>query len=309
MTLTAQQQKDLLKRGFSRRSFAQLATLVAAGSTLPFYNEPAMAQLSKVDNMPPDAVIINANENPLGPCPEALEAVHKIAANGGRYLYGETDKVVSLLAQQEGLKENYIRIYPGSSAPLHQAVIGFCSPTKPFVAADPGYEAGGRAADFIGAKTSWVPLRKDFSHDVKAMAAVPNAGLIYICNPNNPTGTLTPRKDLEYILANKPKDAVLVIDEAYVHFSGRENMSTDLVKEDKDVVVLRTFSKIYGMAGLRAGAAYGRPDLIGKVREFGGAGFMRGAKCERIYREVKVNAIGGGTEEIMKDLASRQMGL
>src|ERR1700722_17719062 len=102
--------------------------MITAGASLPFYNEPAMAQLSKVDNVPPDAVIINANENPLGPCPEALEAVHKIASNGGRYLYGETDKVVSLLAQQEGLKESYIRIYPGSSASLHQSVIGFCSP-------------------------------------------------------------------------------------------------------------------------------------------------------------------------------------
>ena len=264
MTLTAQQQKDLLKRGFSRRSFAQLATLVAAGSTLPFYNEPAMAQLSKVDNMPPDAVIINANENPLGPCPEALEAVHKIAANGGRYLYGETDKVVSLLAQQEGLKENYIRIYPGSSAPLHQAVIGFCSPTKPFVAADPGYEAGGRAADFIGAKTSWVPLRKDFSHDVKAMAAVPNAGLIYICNPNNPTGTMTSRADIEWLVANKPKGSVVMIDEAYTHIAPNAFFNSDLVAADKDVIILRTFSKIYGMAGLRAGAIFGRPDLIAK---------------------------------------------
>ena len=264
MTLTAEQQKDLLKRGFSRRSFAQLATLVAAGSTLPFYNEPAMAQLSKVDNMPPDAVIINANENPLGPCPEALEAVHKIAASGGRYLYGETDKVVTLLAQQEGLKENYIRIYPGSSAPLHQAVIGFCSPTKPFVAADPGYEAGGRAADFIGAKTVWVPLKKDYSHDVKAMAAVPNAGLIYICNPNNPTGTMTSRADIEWLVANKPKGSVVMIDEAYTHIAPNGFFNSDMVAADKDVIILRTFSKIYGMAGLRAGAIFGRPDLIAK---------------------------------------------
>jgi histidinol-phosphate/aromatic aminotransferase/cobyric acid decarboxylase-like protein len=261
---TAEQQEDLIKRGFSRRSFARLATMIAAGSTLPFYNEPALAQLSKVDNVPPDAVIINANENPLGPCPEALEAVRKIAANGGRYLYGETDKVVSLLAQQEGLKENYIRIYPGSSAPLHQAVIGFCSPTKPFVAGDPGYEAGGRAADFIGAKTHWVPLRKDFSHDVKAMAAVPNAGLIYICNPNNPTGTMTSRADIEWLVANKPQGSIVMIDEAYTHIAPNGFFNSDLVAADKDVIILRTFSKIYGMAGLRAGAIFGRPDLIAR---------------------------------------------
>src|SRR6201996_4725296 len=104
------------------------------------------------------------------------------------------------------------------------------------------------------------------------IAADPNAGAYYICNPNNPTGTLTPKKDFEYILANKKKDAVLVIDEAYIHFSGRDNMSTDLVKADKDVVVLRTFSKLYGMAGLRAGAAHGRPDLLDQLVKFGRAG-------------------------------------
>jgi histidinol-phosphate/aromatic aminotransferase/cobyric acid decarboxylase-like protein len=79
-------------------------------------------------------------------------------------------------------------------------------------------------------------------------------------------------KDFEYILAHKQKDAVLLIDEAYVHFSGPENYSTELVRQEKDVLVLRTFSKIYGMAGLRAGALYGRPDLLAKVAEYGRGG-------------------------------------
>jgi histidinol-phosphate aminotransferase len=268
MTLTAQKKKEFLKRGFSRRSFTQLATMIAAGSTLPFYNEPAMAQLSKVDNVPPDAVIINANENPLGPCKEALEAVHRIAANGGRYMYGETDKVARLLAEQEGLKEDYIRIYSGSSAPLHQAVIAFTSPARPFVVADPGYEAGARAAKFIGAKTVLVPLAKDYSHDVKAMAAVPDAGLIYICNPNNPTGTMTSRADIEWLVANKPKGTVVMIDEAYTHIAPNGFFNSDMVAAGKDVILLRTFSKIYGMAGLRAGAILARPDLIEKQGGF-----------------------------------------
>jgi len=153
MTLTPQQQTDLIKRGFSRRNFGKLASILAAGSTLPFYNESAMAQLSKIDNIPADAVIINANENPLGPSAEALEAAHKVIANGGRYLYNETDNAKNLLADQEGLKrakggEEYVRMFPGSSAPLHQAVLAFCSPTKSYVVGDPGYEAGGRAAAF-----------------------------------------------------------------------------------------------------------------------------------------------------------------
>jgi histidinol-phosphate aminotransferase len=268
VTLTAQDQKDFLKRGFSRRSFGRIATVLAAGSTLPFYNESAMAQLSKVDNVPTDAVMINSNENPLGPSKEALEAVHRIAANGGRYMYGETDKVQKLLSEQEGVKLDYIRIYPGSSAPLHQAVLAFTSPDKPLVMADPGYEAGARAARFIGSKVVTVPLTKEYAHDVKAMvAAAPNAGLFYVCNPNNPTGTLTSKADIEWLVANKPKGSVVLVDEAYTHISSAP-FNTDLVAKDKDVMVLRTFSKIYGMAGLRAGAAIARPDLIEKMAGF-----------------------------------------
>src|SRR5256885_15230014 len=99
---------------------------------------------------------------------------------------------------------------------------------------------------------------KPYAHDGKAMAAAdPNAGLIYVCNPNNPTGTLTPRADIEWLLENKPKGSILLLDEAYIHIAGAP-MCSDLVAKDKDILILRTFSKIYGMAGLRAGAAIGR---------------------------------------------------
>jgi histidinol-phosphate/aromatic aminotransferase/cobyric acid decarboxylase-like protein len=91
-------------------------------------------------------------------------------------------------------------------------------------------------------------------------------------------------------LANKKKDAVLVIDEAYVHFSGRDNMSTDLVKADKDVVVLRTFSKIYGMAGLRAGMAYGRPDLLAQLAKFGRTANLSVATMACAAASMKVEA-------------------
>jgi histidinol-phosphate aminotransferase len=269
MSLTLNEQKEFLKRGFSRRNLGKIAAMVTAGASLPFYNESAMAQLSKLDNVPPDAVLINANENPLGPSMAAREAVAKIISQGGRYMYGETEKVSKLLSQQEGIKESYIRIYPGSSAPLHQSVLAFTSPEKPFVTADPGYEAGGRAAQFIDAKTIRVPLTSDYRHDVKAMlkAGGPNAGLFYICNPNNPTGTLTPKAEIEWLVANKPKGSVVVVDEAYTHIS-EAPFCSDMVAADKDVVLLRTFSKIYGMAGLRAGAALGRPDLLEKLGGF-----------------------------------------
>jgi histidinol-phosphate/aromatic aminotransferase/cobyric acid decarboxylase-like protein len=98
-------------------------------------------------------------------------------------------------------------------------------------------------------------------------AASPDAGLIYICNPNNPTGTLTSKSDIEWLVANKPKGAIVMIDEAYTHLS-EAPFNSNLVAADKDVVILRTFSKIYGMAGLRAGAALARPDLQEKINGY-----------------------------------------
>lgn len=260
----------LHRLNLTRRGFGRASALLTAGATLPFYNESALAQLSMIGKLPPDAVKINANENPLGPCPEALEAIHKVAANGGRYQYEETFGFAQTLAETEGVTPKYVQPFAGSSDPLHRAVLAFTSPDKPLVMGEPGYEAGERAARFIGSPVIKVPLLPNFAHDVKAMVkASANAGVIYICNPNNPTGTLTSRADIEYVLANKPAGSILLLDEAYIHLSHTATAASDLVAADKDVIILRTFSKIYGMAGLRAGAAIGRPDLISKLTSYG----------------------------------------
>lgn len=273
-TITPKQREvleEIREKGFTRRSMGRIAALLTAGATLPFYNEAALAQLSMIQGgMPAGAVKINANENPLGPCKEALDAIYSVAKNGGRYQYEETFSFAKTLADQEGLKQSYVTPYPGSSEPLHRAILAYTSPSKPLVMGDPGYEAGERAAKFIGAPVIKVALKKDHSHDVEAMVkASPNAGVIYICNPNNPTGTLTARKDIEYALANKPAGSILLLDEAYIHLAHSAQPMPDLVAADKDVIILRTFSKIYGMAGLRAGAALGRPDLLAKLTNFG----------------------------------------
>jgi len=273
---TKQAQRNPLIGEFSRRNFHKFASLLAAGATLPFYNERALAQLSMVRNLPADAVKINANENPMGPCPEAAEAIHAIVQRGGRYLYEETFAMASTLAEQEGVKfswdpaSSYVQAFAGSSDPLHRAVLAFCSKDKPFVVADPGYEAGARAAKYIGAPVVNVPLVKgSAAHDVKALAAAhASPGVIYVCNPNNPTGTITPKADIEWLVANKPAGSVLLLDEAYIHLSHSAVMSSYLAAADKDVIVLRTFSKLYGMAGLRAGAAIARPDLLQKMNVY-----------------------------------------
>ncbi|HYP15446.1 MAG TPA: aminotransferase class I/II-fold pyridoxal phosphate-dependent enzyme, partial [Bryobacteraceae bacterium] len=265
--MTTEAKQDLLKRGWTRRNFGRISSLLAAGGAMPFYNEAALAQLSAIGPLPSGAVKINANENPLGPCKEAAEAIHKVVGLGGRYMYEETFTLASILAELEGVKPSNVMPFGGSSDPLHRAVLAYTSPTKSLVMADPGYEAGQRAAQFIGAKVHRIPLTKAYRHDVKAMAAADvNAGVLYVCNPNNPTGTITPKEDIDWLVANKPAGSILLLDEAYIHLSKSATPGSYLVAQDKDVVILRTFSKLYGMAGLRAGAAIGRADLIEKLR-------------------------------------------
>jgi histidinol-phosphate aminotransferase len=273
-TLNADLQRDFLQRGFSRRNLGRLAAVLTAGASLPFYNEFSLARAQdRVERgpMPPDAVRISGNENPLGPCKEACEAIAKVASQGGRYdPNGENEEFHRTAAAMEGLKRNYVAGFAGSADPLHRTIAAFTTPDKPLVTGNPGYEAPERTAEFIGAKIIRVPLQANGSHDVKAMVEASSAaGLFYICNPNNPTGTITSKEDVEWLLANKPKGSIVLLDEAYIHFSKDATMGSYLVAQDKEIVVLRTFSKAYGMAGIRAGMALARPDFLAKIAPFG----------------------------------------
>lgn len=266
--LTEQTAETLIKLGHSRRDFFKIATLLSAGAaTLSFYNEAAMAQASALGKrLGAGAVKINANENPMGITPSALEAYLAVARDGGRYNYEEASDLVSVFAAQEGVDPRGILVYPGSSLALHQAVIAYTSPTRGLVTADPGYESAAGAARWIGAPVTRVPIAKDGRQDVQAMVkAAAGAGAIYLCNPNNPTGTVVPDTDVKYVIANCPKDVTVILDEAYIHFTD-EPRGTAYVRDGRNVVVLRTFSKIYGMAGLRAGFAIGSPDKVAPMR-------------------------------------------
>jgi len=301
MSLSKEAVKDLENRGYSRRQIAHIA--LGAAAVLPLFHEFAFAQDVNPDAPPtrgggrgravdPDATIIGSNENPMGPTKEGLEAINTVSPLAWRYgPAGVNNELEDLIHSTEGLKTGYGMLYPGSGPALADLHPAFTSPTRSWVMGDPGYGSGGGGRNGERGKTISVPLRKDYTHDVEAMIkADPNAGVFYICNPNNPTGTITPRKDMEYILANKPKGSILVIDEAYIHFSGRDNMSTDLVKADKDVIVLRTFSKIYGMAGLRAGIAYGRPDLLKQLGSMGKPGNLSQGTRACCAASLKANA-------------------
>ena len=262
-------------RTASRRSFLRMSGMAAA--TLPLLGEGHLARaaltpamLREAGSLAGSPVMINANENPLGPSAGALGAISSSARTGGRYdATDEADRLTGLIAHQLKLPVDHVVVYAGSSEPLHYAVLAFTSPTAPYVTADPSYEAGAVAAEFAGAPIRKVPLTSAYAHDVRAMvAAAPNAGVIYLCNPNNPTGTLTAREDILWAEQHKPKGSLLLVDEAYIHFAGVPSV-VDLVAQGKDVIVLRTFSKIYGMAGIRCGIAIGRPDLLKKLQRYG----------------------------------------
>ena len=257
----------------SRRSFLSLSAAASAALAFRIVTEPMLARAGARE-FPKDAIRIDANENPLGPSTGAREAVASILPQGGRYSFWLNGDLEEALAETEGLKKEQVLVYPGSSEPLHHAVAAFCSPQRSYVTADPGYEAGMFAANAIGAKVVKVALTKTYAHDVRAMlAAAPDAGVFYICTPNNPTGTLTSHSDIEYLVENKPKDSVVLVDEAYIHFADAVS-AMDLVKAGKDVILLRTFSKLYGMAGLRCGVVFARPDLLERIVNYGGANPM-----------------------------------
>jgi len=255
----------------SRRTFLQLS---AAAAAFQIVTEPMLAAAARHRPFSKDGVMIDSNENPLGPSQPARDAMFAILPLGGRYLDNLTEELIQTFAQQEGLNPDYIHAFPGSTPPLRFGVVAFTSAQRSYVGADPGYEAGPMVAAAMGARVVKVPLTKTYAHDVKAMiAAAPDAGLFYICNPNNPTGTLTPHSDLEYLVENKPKGSIVMVDEAYLHLCDAPS-TLDFVKAGKDVVVLRTFSKAYGMAGLRCGFVVARPDLLEKIMDRSGWNFM-----------------------------------
>ena len=257
----------------SRRSFLRFGAAGSAALASGILGESFFAASARAASLPhgpfpKDAVIIDANENPLGPCSVAREAITDITSDSGRYSFWLTEDLAKRVAEQQGLKPEYVRAFPGSGEPLHFSVLAFTSTARSYVTADPGYEAGMHAAKISGARVVKTPLSSSYAHDVEAMlAAAPDAGLFYVCTPNNPTGTITPHQDIEYLVEHKPKGSIVLVDEAYIHFSDAAT-ALDLVKADQDVIVLRTFSKVYGMAGLRCGLAIGRPDLLGKVSSF-----------------------------------------
>ncbi|MBZ5602148.1 MAG: aminotransferase class I/II-fold pyridoxal phosphate-dependent enzyme [Acidobacteriia bacterium] len=251
----------------TRRGFA--GAVAAAGFT-----EFAFAQRANIGGAAPkDTVWLNANEFPDGPPAAAITAMQRVIGESNRYHYREFNDFYKAIAASEGLKGDQVLIGAGSSEVLHSAVDVFTSPTRPFITCWPTFEAGPELAAVEGHKVVKLPLSSSYASDVKKLVAEAEkagGGLIYICNPNNPTGAITTKQDLAWTVENLPKNTTLLVDEAYLHFNVSPDTESAMkyVHQGKDVIVMRTFSKIYGMAGLRAGFVAARPDLIAKLEPY-----------------------------------------
>ena len=255
----------------TRRSFAARLGFAAAGVRL--LPEMAYAQRAAVNltDLPAEMVWLNANENPLGPPEVSLAAMREALPTAGRYHFQEFREIEAAVARSEGLRPDQVMTAAGSSEALHIAVDAFTSPTRPLIAPHPTFEGPAEVARGMGRAVVLTALRPDHSVDAQKLVEAADrarGGLIYLCNPNNPTSAITTRKDLGWLVANLPADTALAVDEAYLQFAETPDLESALgyVRQGKDVIVTRTFSKIYGMAGMRVGFAAAKPEFIARMR-------------------------------------------
>jgi histidinol-phosphate aminotransferase len=256
----------------SRRLFAARLGLVTAG--LPAWGELALAQRARVRvPLAKDMVWLNANENPDGPPQASLEAMARALKSAGRYHFNEFDVFYNAIARSENLNPEQVLVGAGSSEVLHCAIDAFTSPLRPMITVEPVYELPVELARSAGRQVVVVKLMPDFRANVKRIAEEADkagGGLIYLCNPNNPTSSITPKGDLSWLVANLPANTVLLLDEAYIHFGDSPELTSglDWVRQNKPVIVTRTFSKIWGMAGMRVGFSAAPAELTERMARF-----------------------------------------
>jgi histidinol-phosphate aminotransferase len=250
-----------MPNSLSRRSLAKLLG-AAAGASFLRAELPGSAAFAAPSTSPAGGPIrLNANENPDGPCAASLAALAGCAGVASRYPFAEQEMAQAAIAKHHGVGPEQVVLGCGSSDVLRMADSAFLGPGKNVVAAEPTFEAVLLYARVTRAEPVKVAQTSDFRHDLPAMAAACNAstGLVYVCNPNNPTGTIVGSSELEAFLAKVPPSTVVLVDEAYHHFveSPSYTSAIELARRHDNVVVARTFSKIYGMAGMRLGYAVG----------------------------------------------------
>ncbi|MEO7723711.1 MAG: aminotransferase class I/II-fold pyridoxal phosphate-dependent enzyme [Chthoniobacterales bacterium] len=260
----------------SRRKFAQLlgagAAAAVARPALTFAREAAASP------SPVSAVVrLSSNENPYGPSAKALQAMTDAFGLANRYPDEKADVLVEALAKLNGVERGEILLGDGSGEILKLSADVFTGPITnekkslegALVVADPTFEAILYHAKLKGAEIVKVPLTSSFAHDLPKMLGAARKGVVYICNPNNPTASITPAKEVRDFIFRAPNDTMILVDEAYHHYADSPDYESmiPLVKDHPNLIVARTFSKVYGMAGLRCGYCVAQSLTVERLRE------------------------------------------
>lgn len=251
-------------------------------------------------------VKLASNENPLGPSPRALDVLRNSDFHLNRYPDGGGYYLKGKLAGRLGVSEEQLILGCGSNEILNLAALAFLTDSDSAVMATPSFVVYHAATRMVGAAAAQVPLTADFRHDLRAMAKAVTAGtkLVFIANPNNPTGTMNTAAEFAEFMDAVPEGVLVVVDEAYLEYVSSRSYPDSLsyLKEGRDVLILRTFSKIYGLAGLRIGYGIAHADIIremDKVRPPFNTGSMAQAAAlaalddeEHVKNSVRVNEKG-----------------
>lgn len=266
---------------FNRRNWLKSSLVLATGAALA---PQALASSSIIPQykpqiweknflFPPDMSKLKArllaNENPYGPSDKVRLAIMESVGMGNRYGHQDAQKLKEMLAEKEGVTPDHIMLGPGSTDILEKtAIVQFVGGGN-IVSADPSYMSLVKTAMSFGADWKNIPLTSTYAHDLPAMASAidKDTKLVYICNPNNPMGSLTPAEDLRKFCSSVSADVPIFVDEAYLEFLDKPEASSmvSLVAEGKNLIVARTFSKIHGMAGLRIGYGVALPETLEKI--------------------------------------------
>ncbi|MGA7225550.1 MAG: histidinol-phosphate transaminase [Candidatus Acidiferrales bacterium] len=258
----------MTRHSFSRRDFSRLfgRSLALAFATPRL---PKLLDAQRHQPIPGEAIRLNYNENPYGPSPRALEALATCGQIANRYPDVNRLQVMDVLAQKFSVTPDNIALGCGSTEILRGADAAFLDSSKNVVAAEPTFEAVLEYAQVVRAQPVKIPLTADHRHDLTKMAAscTSKTGVVYVCNPNNPTGTIVTRDEMATFMQAVPPTTLVLVDEAYCDFADDPayGSATEFIAKYPNVIVARTFSKIYGMAGMRLGYAVGAKEPIALI--------------------------------------------
>lgn len=216
---------------------------------------------------------LSSNENAFGFTPKAKESMIKYIENGGYYNRNNVSELVSVLAKKENVSADQIITTAGSGPVLMMTALAYAEPGKNVVTTAMGYTQLTRKFEAHGGEVRYAPLSEDMGYDFAALKAAidEDTVIVYICNPNNPTGSLANPNELKQFIMSVPKDILVFVDEAYLELSEGSfamNTMSPMVKIRKNMLLARTFSKSYGMAGFRVGYGVGDPAVIEKIRHY-----------------------------------------